>query len=62
MGLATSTFFSFIDGGVGFGPFLLGFTIPVIGFRGMYLSMAIVVFACVFLYYFLHGRKAKDGG
>ncbi len=58
MGLATSTFFSFIDGGVGVGPFLLGFMIPVIGLRGLYESMAIVVFACSFLYYFLHGRKA----
>lgn len=61
MGLATSTFFSFIDGGIGVGPFLLGFMIPVIGLRGLYESLAIIVFACSFLYYFLHGRKAKDG-
>jgi MFS family permease len=60
MGLATSTFFSFIDGGVGIGPFLLGFMIPVTGFRRMYLYMAIVVFACSFLYYFLHGKKAEQ--
>jgi MFS family permease len=61
MGLATSTFFSFIDGGVGVGPFLLGFMIPVIGLRGLYEVMAIIVVACIFLYYFLHGRKAKEG-
>lgn len=59
MGLATSTYFSFIDTGVGIGPYLLGFLIPVIGLRGMYIGLAIVVFACSFLYYFLHGRK-KD--
>jgi MFS family permease len=58
MGLATSTFFSFIDGGVGVGPFLLGFIIPATGFGGMYAAMSGVVFFCIFLYYFLHGRKA----
>lgn len=62
MGLATSTFFIFLDGGAGIGPFFLGFLIPVIGFRGLYVSMAIVVFACIFLYYFLHGRKAGEQG
>ena len=58
MGLATSTFFSFLDGGVGIGPFLLGCTIPFIGLRGMYASMAVVVLACSFLYHVLHGGKA----
>jgi MFS family permease len=58
MGLATSTFFMFTDGGVGIGPFLLGFFIPLIGFRGLYLTAAVVTLACVILYYFLHGRKA----
>lgn len=60
MGLATSTFFSLIDGGVGVGPFLLGFLIPLVGFRGVYICMAVVVFACSFLYYFLHGRTVKQ--
>lgn len=60
MGLATSTFFSFIDGGVGAGPFLLGFIIPVIGLRGLYESMAVLVLACILLYYLLHGRKAEE--
>lgn len=61
MGLATSTYFIFTDLGVGIGPFILGSLIPVIGFRGLYMTMAIVVFACIFLYYFLHGRKAVHG-
>ncbi len=60
MGLATSTFFIFIDGGVGIGPYLLGFLIPVIGLRGMFTSLAIVVFACGFLYFFLYGRKKQQ--
>jgi len=59
VGLATSTFFSFIDGGVGIGPFLLGFIIPVIGLRGLYASMAVLVLVCIFLYYLLHGRRAE---
>lgn len=60
MGLATSTFFIFLDGGIGFGPFLLGLFVPIIGFRGLYISMAVVVFACIFIYYFLHGRKVSQ--
>ncbi|MGG4038658.1 MFS transporter [Heyndrickxia ginsengihumi] len=59
MGLATSTFFMFADFGAGFGPFLLGFLIPSIGFTNLYVIMAIVVLAAVVLYYFLHGRN-KD--
>lgn len=62
MGLATSTFFSFIDGGVGIGPFFLGLMVPTIGFRGLYECMAVLAFACIFLYYFLHGRNAKKSG
>jgi MFS family permease len=58
MGLATSTWFIFLDGGIGIGPFILGFLIPLMGYRGLYLIMGIIVFACLFLYYFLHGRKA----
>ncbi len=58
IGLATSTWFIFLDGGIGVGPFIIGFLIPFIGFRGLYLCMAVVVFACLFLYYFMHGRKA----
>ena len=60
MGLATSTFFIFADFGAGFGPFLLGFLIPVIGFSNLYILMAIVVLADVILYYFLHGRKKRE--
>ena len=57
VGLATSTFYVFIDSGVGLGPFLMGFLIPTIGFRGLYLSLAAVVFVSILLYYVLHGKK-----
>ncbi len=57
IGLATSTFFICLDGGVGIGPFMLGYMIPIVGFRGMYMALAALVLACVFLYYILHGNK-----
>jgi MFS family permease len=58
LGLATSTFFMFTDLGTGIGPFIFGLFIPFIGYSGIYLVAAIVALACVFLYYFLHGKKA----
>lgn len=61
LGIATSTYFIFLDGGIGFGPFLLGFLVPSIGYRGLYLFIAIIMLACIFLYYFLHGKKAAPG-
>ncbi|KHD86907.1 MFS transporter [Heyndrickxia ginsengihumi] len=57
MGLATSTFFIFLDAGVGIGPFLLGLLVPFSGYRGLYVTMAAVIFVCAFLYYFVYGRK-----
>lgn len=56
IGLATSTFFAILDIGVGVGPFLLGFLVPVIGFRGLYIVMAGVVVFSLGLYY-LYGRR-----
>jgi len=58
IGLATSTSFIFQDLGIGVGPFILGSFVPLIGYRGLYMMMAVVVFVCLFLYYFLHGKKA----
>jgi MFS family permease len=58
IGLATSTNFIFQDLGIGIGPFILGYFVPLIGYRGLYMMMAVVAFICLFLYYFLHGRKA----
>jgi MFS family permease len=57
LGLATSTYFIFLDVGIGMGPFLLGLLIPTMGFRRVYILAAIVVFLCIFFYFFLHGRK-----
>ncbi|MBQ0141107.1 MAG: MFS transporter [Kurthia sp.] len=59
MGLATSTFYIAMDAGIGVGPIIIGFILPFFGYRGMYMTMAIVVFLTIGLYYFVHGRHAK---
>lgn len=59
MGLATSTFFIFLDAGLGFGPYLLGFVIPLTGYNTLYIILGVLVLATTILYYFLHGKKEK---
>ena len=58
--LATSTYFIFADIGSGFGPFILGVLIPIVGYRGLYFCMSGVVIATIILYYLLHGKKNKN--
>ena len=60
IGLATSTFFVMYDIGVGFGPFVQGFYLPLSGYRGLYLTMAIIAFICIGLYYVAHGKKVTQ--
>lgn len=59
MGLATSTFFIAMDAGLGFGPYLLGFVIPVIGYSSLYGILGFAVLATAFLYFLLHGKKER---
>ena len=59
---ASSTFYVFVDVGLGIGPSILGLFIPFLGYRGMYLSLAVVSFSCLLVYYLLHGRKAVPPG
>ena len=51
MGLATSTFFTMYDFGIGVGPFLLGFLIPFTGFKGLFMGMSIFAFVLIGIYY-----------
>ncbi|HHT46791.1 MAG TPA: MFS transporter [Firmicutes bacterium] len=60
VGLATSTFFICMDGGMGVGPFLTGLLVPFLEYRGMYLTLAVAVLLSIILYYNLHG-KYKTG-
>lgn len=61
LGLATSTYFMFVDLGFGIGPYLLGSLIPFTGYRGLYLMMTVLILATIPLYYYLHGRKVSSG-
>lgn len=58
IGLATSTYFIFLDFALGFGPYLLGSFIPAIGYHHLYLYMSMLVVIALILYIILHGRKA----
>lgn len=59
MGLATSTFYIFLDGGLGFGPALLGLVAPYIGFSHLFMILGGFSLFLIILYYFLHGRKER---
>jgi len=59
-GLATATYYVFLDLGISIGPYLLGSLIPFTGFRGLYLLMAVLAFTTLPLYYFLHGSKTSS--
>ncbi|TDL87281.1 MFS transporter [Vibrio vulnificus] len=59
MGLATSTFYTMYDFGIGVGPFLLGFLIPFTGFKGLFIGMSIFAFILIGIYYLAHGKKAS---
>ncbi|MCM3567274.1 MFS transporter [Neobacillus mesonae] len=60
MGLATSTYFIALDAGLGFGPYVIGYIIPLTGYRKLYLIMAIIALVCAVLYYFMHGKKRES--
>ena len=60
MGLATSTFFTMYDLGIGLGPFILGFLVPYTGFKGLFICTAILSFLLIAIYYIVHGKKASS--
>jgi MFS family permease len=60
MGLANSTYFIALDLGLGVGPLLLGYLVPVTGYRGMYFTLVFLIVIGIVIYYFVHGRKDKQ--
>jgi MFS family permease len=61
LGLATATYYIFLDVGFGIGPYIFGSIVPLMGYRGLYLLMAGVIFTTVLLYYFLYRvQKARE--
>ena len=59
MGFATSTFFIFLDAGLGFGPYFIGIALDYIGYSELYLYSAIGAALSIVVYFFLHGRKVS---
>jgi len=60
LGLATATYYIFLDVGFGVGPYLFGSLVPFTGYRGLYLMMAAVALATIVLYYLLYRRKVSS--
>ena len=60
LGLATATYYIFLDLGFGVGPYLFGSLVPFMGYRGLYLVMAMVILATTILYYFLYRKKIEN--
>ncbi|WP_428911998.1 MFS transporter [Niallia sp. Krafla_26] len=59
VGLATSTYYILYELGLGVGPFLLGFLVPITGYRGLFFAMVFVILVSIILYYILHGKKER---
>lgn len=59
IGLATSTFYVFTDGGQGLGPAVLGSVVPFVDYSGMYIIAAVVVLSAIVLYTAVHGRSVS---
>ncbi len=57
VGLATSTFFVFLDIGLGFSPYLLGYIIPFLSYSKLYMLIGFIVLISSALYFILHGKK-----
>ncbi len=60
LGLASSTYYASLDIGMGLGPLMAGFMIPLIGYHEMYMVVAILGALCLLLYYLLHGRQVIE--
>ncbi|MBU8880507.1 MFS transporter [Bacillus sp. FJAT-29790] len=56
-GLATSTFFTFFDVGIGLGSYVLGMIAVSTSFSSVYLILVGVIFLALLAYYLLHGKQ-----
>ncbi|CAM3381929.1 MFS transporter [Cytobacillus oceanisediminis] len=58
-GLATSTFFTLFDTGIGLGSYVLGILAVQTGFSTLYFMLAGVALFGLFVYYILHGKRKE---
>lgn len=56
--LATSTFFIFLDLGVGIGPYLLGKILEMVQFRQLFFLLSMWIVITMGIYYMAHGKKS----
>jgi MFS family permease len=59
VGLATSTYFIMLETGLGFGPFLLGYIVPFVGYGGLYEWLVVSIGISMVIYFFVYGRHEK---
>ncbi|MDR3296313.1 MAG: MFS transporter [Clostridiales Family XIII bacterium] len=59
MGIGNATYYLVLDGVSSIGPVVAGALIPLIGYRGMYMTGSIYVAAGISLFYMLFGRKLR---
>ena len=59
LSLANSTFYMFLDVGVGVGPFVLGLVEPALGYRGLFAAMAFVAIIAMIGYLMVSVRTGR---
>ena len=59
LSLANSTFYVFLDTGVGIGPLILGVLAPLWGYRGLFMAMSVVAGFALLAYLILSKHHAK---
>lgn len=57
VGVATSTYFVFLDFGIGVGPYTLGSFVPAFGFSFVYFAAGAISLIGIVLYYYLLARR-----
>jgi MFS family permease len=58
-GMATATYLSVYDLGIGIGSFVVGIVMNNLGLHLIYQSCAVIVLFSILAYYFIHGRKVS---
>ena len=58
-GLATATFLSLFDIGIGFGSYIVGIIGGAIGLSSFYLFSSFYILVVLVIYFYLHGRSSK---
>lgn len=55
----TATYFICYEFALGFGPSMIGFVQPFLGYQNLFIVMAVIALIGIVLYYFIHGRKVS---